>query len=43
MVDTGIMRKNEFKDIYKLYKDKYQLNKINKCIKYLFKKACWCL
>tara|TARA_B100000941_G_scaffold290829_1_gene275108 strand:+ start:1926 stop:3485 length:1560 start_codon:yes stop_codon:yes gene_type:complete len=26
MVDTGIMRKNEFKDIYKLYKNKYQLN-----------------
>ena len=26
MVDTGLMRKNEFKDIYKIFKNKYKLN-----------------
>ncbi len=26
MVDTGLMRKNEFKSIYKIYKNKYKLN-----------------
>ncbi len=26
MVDTGLMRKNEFKDTYKLFKNKYKLN-----------------
>ncbi len=26
MVDTGLMRKNEFKDTYKIFKNKYKLN-----------------
>ena len=26
MVDTGLMRKNEFKYTYKLFKNKYNLN-----------------
>ena len=26
MVDTGLMRKNEFKDLYKAFKDRYKLN-----------------
>ena len=26
MVDTGLMRKNEFKYTYKVFKDKYKLN-----------------
>ena len=26
MVDTGLMRKNEFKDLYKVFKDRYKLN-----------------
>ena len=26
MVDTGLMRKNEFKYTYKIFKDKYKLN-----------------
>ena len=26
MVDTGLMRKNEFKIIYKIFKNKYKLN-----------------
>ena len=26
MVDTGLMRKNEFKFIYKVFKNKYKLN-----------------
>ena len=26
MVDTGLLRKNEFKDSYKIFKDKYKLN-----------------
>ena len=26
MVDTGLMRKNEFKDLYKIFKNKYKIN-----------------
>ena len=26
MVDTGLMRKNEFKDLYKVFKNKYKIN-----------------
>ena len=26
MVDTGLMRKNEFKNTYKIFKKKYKLN-----------------
>ena len=26
MVDTGLLRKNEFKESYKLFKNKYKLN-----------------
>ena len=25
MVDTGLMRKNEFKDLYKVFKNKYKI------------------
>ena len=33
MVDTGLMRKNEFNYTYTLFKKKYNLNiKINKCL-----------
>ena len=33
MVDTGLMRKNEFKDSYDIFKKKYKLNvKLIKCI-----------
>ncbi len=39
MVDTGLMRKNEFKNSYKLFKNKYRLNvKIVKSSKIFFNK-----
>ena len=25
MVDTGLMRKNEFRDLYKIFKNKYKI------------------
>ena len=39
MVDTGLMRKDEFKFTYKIFKKKYKLNvKIVKASKIYFKK-----
>jgi len=39
MVDTGLMRKNEFKETYKIFKNKYKLNvKIINASKIYFKK-----
>ena len=40
MVDTGLMRKNEFRYTFQIFKKKYKLNiKINKCVKTFFKKT----
>ena len=37
MVDTGLMRKNEFKYSYDIFKKKYRLNvKLIRCIKIIF-------
>ena len=43
MVDTGLMRKNEFKLSYKIFKKKYKLNvKLINASKLYFKKIkCW--
>ena len=39
MVDTGLMRKDEFKESYKIFKKKYNLNvKIINASKIYFKK-----
>ena len=39
MVDTGLMRKNEFKQSFKIFKNKYKLKcKINQRIKYFLRK-----
>ena len=39
MVDTGLMRKDEFKSTYKIFKNKYKLNvKIVNASKIYFKK-----
>ena len=43
MVDTGLMRKNEFKHTYKIFKKKYNLNvKIINASKLFFKNLKKC-
>ena len=40
MVDTGLMRKNEFKESYEIFKKKYKLNvKLIDSSKIFFKKT----
>ena len=43
MVDTGLLRKNEFKKSYKIFKNKYKLNiKLIKAQKLFYKKLKEC-
>ena len=37
MVDTGLMRKDEFKQTYKIFKNKYKQRKANKCLEIILK------